>query len=50
MTFESTTDSPLQWTAGAFFYYQHYNQPYTVYDPQQPQLTNPVSRCRRSRR
>ncbi len=41
LTFESTTDSPLQWTAGAFFYYQHYNQPYTVNDPAQPQLSHP---------
>lgn len=42
LTFESTTDGPLQWTAGAFFYYQHYNQPFSVTDPNQPQLTHPV--------
>lgn len=42
LTFESTTDSPLQWTAGAFFYFQHYNQPYQVNDPAQPQLAHPV--------
>jgi iron complex outermembrane receptor protein len=43
LTFESTTDSPLQWAAGGFFYFQHYNQPYQVNDPQQPQLTHPDS-------
>ncbi len=42
LTFESTTDSPLQWAAGGFFYYQHYNQPYQVNDPAQSQLTHPV--------
>jgi len=42
LTFESTSDSPLQWIAGAFFYYQHYNQPYSVKDPNQPQLSHPV--------
>jgi iron complex outermembrane recepter protein len=41
LTFESTTDGPLQWAAGGFFYFQHYNQPYQVNDPQQPQLTHP---------
>ena len=50
MTFESTTDGPLQWTAGGFFYFQHYNQPYQVNDPAQPQLTHRSTRCRRSRR
>ncbi len=43
ITFESTTDAPLQWVAGALFYYQHYNQPYEVNDPGQPQLTHPDS-------
>jgi len=42
LTFESTTDSPFQWTVGGFFFYQHYNQPYSVYDSNQPQLTNPI--------
>ncbi len=41
LTFESTTDSRLQWIGGAFFFYQHYNQPYSVSDNQQPQLMNP---------
>ncbi len=42
LTIESTTDSPFQWTAGVFGYYQHYNQPYTLYDRNQPQLANPI--------
>ncbi len=42
LTFQSTTDSPFQWTAGGFFFYQQYNQPYTVFDANQPQLTNPI--------
>jgi iron complex outermembrane receptor protein len=41
LSIQSTTDSPLQWTVGAFAYYQHYNQPYQVSDPSQPQLANP---------
>ena len=43
LTFQSTTDSPFQWTAGAFAYYQHYNQPYQVSDPLQPQLAQPLN-------
>ncbi len=42
VTIQSTSDSPLQWTAGGFYYYQHYNQPYEVSDPLQPQLAQPV--------
>jgi iron complex outermembrane receptor protein len=42
LTFQSTNDSPLQWTVGGFGYYQHYNQPYRVYDNNQPQLAQPV--------
>jgi iron complex outermembrane recepter protein len=42
LTLQSTTDSPLQWTAGGFFYHQHYDQPYEVSDPLQPQLAQPV--------
>ena len=41
LSFQSTTDSPLQWTVGGFFFYQHYNQPYEVNDPLQPQLAQP---------
>ena len=47
LTFQSTSDGPLQWTAGAFYYFQHYNQPYQVSDPLQPQLAQPFSRLRR---
>jgi iron complex outermembrane receptor protein len=43
LTFESTNDSPFQWTAGAFYFYQHYNQPYSVTDANQPQLTHPLN-------
>jgi iron complex outermembrane receptor protein len=42
LTFQSTNDSPLQWQGGAFFYFQHYNQPYQVSDSLQPQLANPI--------
>jgi iron complex outermembrane receptor protein len=42
LTFQSTTDAPLQWTVGGFGYYQHYNQPYRVYDNNQPQLAQPL--------
>jgi iron complex outermembrane receptor protein len=42
LTLQSTTDSPFQWTAGVFYYFQHYNQPYDAYDSNQPQLTNPI--------
>jgi iron complex outermembrane receptor protein len=41
-TFQSTTDSALQWTGGVFYFRQRYNQPYNAYDPLQPQLTHPV--------
>jgi len=43
LSIQSTTDSPFQWTAGAFAYYQHYRQPYQVSDPSQPQLGNPLN-------
>jgi iron complex outermembrane receptor protein len=43
ISFQSTTDSPIQWTLGAFAYYQHYNQPYQVSDPSQPQLGQPLN-------
>jgi iron complex outermembrane receptor protein len=43
LTFQSTSDSPFQWTAGAFYFYQSYNQPYTVFDNAQPQLAQPIS-------
>ncbi len=42
LTFQSTGDSPLQWTVGGFGFYQHYNQPYSVFDKNQPQLAHPL--------
>jgi iron complex outermembrane receptor protein len=42
LTFQSTNASPFQWTVGGFGYFQHYNQPYRVYDNNQPQLTQPL--------
>jgi iron complex outermembrane receptor protein len=42
-TFQSTTDSPLQWTAGAFYFHQRYNNPIELSDPLQPQLQHPIS-------
>ena len=42
LTFQSTTDSPFQWTAGGFYFFQQYSQPYTVTDVNQPQLANPT--------
>jgi iron complex outermembrane recepter protein len=41
-SFQSTGKGPFQWIAGFFTYFQHYNQPYTVADTNQPQLSNPV--------
>ena len=43
ITFSSTTDSPLQWIAGAYFYDQSYHDPITVSNPQQAQLATPTS-------
>jgi len=40
--FWTAHDLTFQWTTGAFFFFQQYNQPYTVYDSNQPQLTNPI--------
>ena len=39
---QSTTDAALQWQAGLFYYFQHYNQPYQVQAPDQPQFANPI--------
>ncbi|HEY3799718.1 MAG TPA: TonB-dependent receptor, partial [Caulobacteraceae bacterium] len=41
ISFQSNTDAPFQWQVGAFYYWQYYNQPYLVTDPNQPQLTHP---------
>ena len=42
-SFQSTTDAPLQWTAGAFYFHQHYNNPIELSDPDQPQLQHPLA-------
>jgi iron complex outermembrane receptor protein len=41
-TLQSTTDGPLQWTGGLFYYFQHYNQPYQVTAAEQPQFAAPL--------
>ena len=41
ISFQSTGNSRFQWVVGGFYYYQHYDQPYEVSDPLQPQLVNP---------
>jgi iron complex outermembrane recepter protein len=38
VTFSSTTQGPIQWIAGAFWYDQHYHDPVTVGLFQQPQI------------
>jgi len=38
----STTDGPLQWILGAYYYHEHYTNPYNFYQPNQPQLQTPV--------
>jgi iron complex outermembrane recepter protein len=42
-SFQSTTDSPFQWTAGAFFYHQQYGNPISATAPQQAQLGHPLA-------
>jgi iron complex outermembrane receptor protein len=41
LSFQSTSDSPLQWTAGAYYYQQHYNNPISATAPEQPQVAHP---------
>jgi iron complex outermembrane receptor protein len=41
VTFASTTNSPLQWIGGLYYYDEHYSNPIITTDPQQSQLTNP---------
>jgi iron complex outermembrane receptor protein len=43
ITFASTTNSPLQWIGGLYYYDEHYSNPIITTDPQQTQLTNPYS-------
>ena len=42
ITLQSSSDKPLQWIGGAFYYYQKYENPIEISDPSQPNLTNPV--------
>jgi iron complex outermembrane receptor protein len=42
ISFQSTDAGPFQWIGGAFYYQQHYDNPITFSDPQQPQLANPL--------
>src|SRR6185295_15572333 len=36
-------DGPLQWLAGAYYYYEHYRQPVSVQLPSQPQFATPAN-------
>jgi iron complex outermembrane recepter protein len=51
VTLSSTTDSPFQWLAGAFYYHEGYKQPVFVIAPDQPQLATtangPINPTRR---
>jgi iron complex outermembrane receptor protein len=38
----STTDGPLQWIMGAYYYHESYSNPYNFYQPNQVQLQHPV--------
>ena len=42
LTFSSTTDGPLQWIAGVYYYDQSYHDPITVSNPGQAQLATPL--------
>ncbi|MGH7010458.1 MAG: TonB-dependent receptor domain-containing protein, partial [Caulobacteraceae bacterium] len=43
LTFLSTTNRPLQWIAGLYFYNENDNNPETWYNPLQPQIAAPVT-------
>jgi iron complex outermembrane recepter protein len=43
LTFSSTTDNPLQWIAGVYYYDQSYHDPITVGLPQQAQVATPTN-------
>ena len=43
ITFSSTNNSPLQWIAGAYYYWETDNNPITVGEPDQSQIKNPVT-------
>ncbi|MFC3079185.1 TonB-dependent receptor [Phenylobacterium terrae] len=38
----STTEGPLQWIVGAYYYHEKYRQPVTLTEPDQPQLAAPL--------
>jgi len=42
LNFISTGDSPLQWVAGVYQFYQHYQQPVTAENLEQPQYKQPL--------
>jgi len=37
----SVGDGPVQWVGGLYQYYNHYDQPITATDPNQPQFAAP---------
>ena len=39
----STTDGPLQWILGAYYYHEQYTNPYNFYQPNQVQLQHPIN-------
>jgi iron complex outermembrane recepter protein len=43
VNFISTGDSPLQWVAGVYQFYQSYQQPVSAEDLEQPQLNGPFA-------
>ncbi|MGH7018038.1 MAG: TonB-dependent receptor [Caulobacteraceae bacterium] len=43
LTFESTTNHPVQWIGGIYFYNESDNNPETWYQPNQPQIAAPAS-------
>jgi len=42
LNISSTTNGPLQWIFGLYYYHEHYKQPIDVVDPSQPQIGSPV--------
>jgi iron complex outermembrane receptor protein len=43
VTFSSTNDGPIQWIAGAYYYWEHDHNPETVEAHSQPQIKQPGS-------
>ncbi|HEY5071090.1 MAG TPA: TonB-dependent receptor [Caulobacteraceae bacterium] len=42
LNISSTSNGPLQWIAGIYWYHEHYDQPIDVLQPFQPQYTTPL--------